>query len=178
MLSKRSSDAQQEPHSAVRHASVAHAGLAGRLLPGVAVLVLVTLIALSVIELRDPLKLLLERELLAVFVQPGSAGWYRVVLLLVGMSAAIDLFIVIGAGWLVLLACRRSRRFPVHAQVWLTSLVALEWLAYLAGEYMSHAIAVPIALPVGGLLRVALLTAFVVPYFSTSLQVRRTFNQL
>ena len=58
--------------------------------------------------LRDPLKLMLEWELLAVFVRPETHGWYRTVIAMVGCDVIIGLFIVAGAGWLALLARRRS----------------------------------------------------------------------
>ncbi|WP_153100826.1 DUF2569 family protein [Paraburkholderia hayleyella] len=181
MISKPSSQLQDEPVQANTARSAAPdmeptpKGLRGWLL--LAVLGLVLLLAVTVAQLRDPIKLMLTWELYAVFFRPETADWYRVVLLLTGLGVALDLVVAMGLGWLLLLVYRRSRRFVRHVQIWLVSVVALQFLLYLAGTYLSDAIAVPIALPLGGLLRSAVLAALGVPYFSASQRVRHTFDQ-
>jgi hypothetical protein len=142
------------------------------ILPGLAAMV-----AATVIELRDPLKMMLEWELLAVFVRPETHGWYRVVVLLVGMDVAIGAFIVGGAGWLMMLAWRRSVRFPVHLQIWLLVTLVLRTLAYLLGDYLTHAIAIDIGIPFDGFVQAAVAAALCVPYFRQSRRVRNTFSR-
>jgi hypothetical protein len=154
--------AELEPH-----------GLGGWLL--LALLGLVVLAAATVIEMRDPLKLMLEWELLAVFVRPETHGWYRVVILLVGMDVVIDAFIVAGAGWLMMLAWRRSARFPIHVQAWLLATLVIRTLAYLLGDHLTHVIAIDIGIPVDGFVQAVAAAALGVPYFRLSRRVHNTF---
>ena len=62
----------------------------------------------TAIAMRDPLDMMLEWELLAVFARAGTHGWYRTVIVMVGANVMTGAFIVAGAGWLTLLAARRS----------------------------------------------------------------------
>ncbi|SDI02020.1 DUF2569 domain-containing protein [Paraburkholderia phenazinium] len=139
-------------------------------LAGLAAMVLAT-----VIELHDPLKMMLEWELLAVFVRPQTHGWYRTVIAMVGMDVAAGVFIVAGAGWLLLLAWRRSARFPVHLQAWLLAIVAMRTIAWLVGDYMSHAIAIAIAIPCDGFVIAVVTAVLIIPYLRQSQRVRNTF---
>lgn len=148
-------------------------GLGGWLL--LALLGLAAMVTATVVEMRDPLKLMLEWELLAVFVRPETHGWYRVVILLVGMDAAIGAFIVAGAGWLLMLVWRRSVRFPEHVQAWLLATLVMRTLAYLLGDHLTHAVAIDIAIPVDGFVQAAVAAVLGVPYFKQSRRVRNTF---
>jgi hypothetical protein len=136
---------------------------------------LAAMVTATVIEMRDPLKMMLEWEVLAVFVRPETHGWYRVVVLLVGMDVATDAFIVAGAGWLLMLAWRRSARFPVHAGTWLLATLVMRTFAYLLGEHMTHAIAIEIGIPFDGFVQAAVAAALGVPYLRQSRRVRNTF---
>jgi hypothetical protein len=133
------------------------------------------LVTATVVEMRDPLKRMLEWELLAVFMRPEIHGWYRVVILLVGMDVVIGVFIVAGAGWLLMLVWRRSVRFPVHVQTWLLATLVMRTLAYLLGDHLTHVIAIDIGIPVAGFVQAAAAAALGVPYFRQSRRVRNTF---
>src|SRR5579859_2108938 len=87
----------------------------------------------TAVALRDPLKLMLEWELLAVFVRPETHSWYRTVIAMVGCDVIIGVFIVAGAGWLALHARRKSARFPLQVQAWLLAIVVMRTIAYLLG---------------------------------------------
>lgn len=125
--------------------------------------------------LRDPLKLMLEWELLAVFVRPETHGWYRTVIAMVGCDVIIGVFIVAGAGWLALLARRKSARFPVQVQAWLLAIVVMRTIAYLLGDHMTHTIGVAIAIPFDGFIQAVVAAALGIPYFRLSRRVRQTF---
>lgn len=148
-------------------------GLGGWLL--IVLLGLGAMVMATVIEMRDPLKMMLEWELLAVFVRPETHGWYRAVILLVGLDALIGAFIVAGAGWLLLLAWRKSARFPAHMQAWLLATLVMRTLAYLLGDYLFHAITIHIGLPCDGFVLAVVAAALGVPYFLRSRRVRNTF---
>jgi Protein of unknown function (DUF2569) len=139
-------------------------------LPGLAAMVIAT-----VIEMREPLKMMLEWELLDVFVRPQTDGWYRTVILLVGMDVLIDAFIVVGAGWLLILAWRKSVRFPVHIQAWLLATLVMRTLAYLLGVHLTDVIAIDIGIPFDGFLQAAVAATLGVPYFNRSQRVRNTY---
>jgi hypothetical protein len=132
-------------------------------------------VATTAIDMRDPLETMLEWELLAVFVRPETHGWYRTVLAMVGMDVAIGAFIVAGAGWLLMLGWRRSARFPAHLQAWLLSIVVMRGIAYLLGDYMTHAIAIAITVPFDGFIQALAAATLAIPYFRCSLRVRHTF---
>jgi hypothetical protein len=136
---------------------------------------LAALVAATAVEMRDPLKMMLEWELLAVFVRPETHGWYRTVIAMVGMDAAIGAFIVAGAGWLLMLAWRRSARFPVHIQAWLLAIVVMRTIAFLLGDHMTHAIAIDISVPFDGFIEAVVAAALAIPYFRRSRRVRNTF---
>lgn len=142
---------------------------------------LIALIALTVwacstaIAMRDPLKLMLEWELLAVFTRPETHGWYRTVLVMVGCDAMTGVFIVAGMGWLALLALRRSARFTVHVQAWLIAILMMRTVAYLLADLMTNAIHIDIAIPFDGFLQALLAAAIGIPYFRFSRRVRETF---
>ena len=142
---------------------------------------LIVLICLAVwalataIAMRDPLKMMLEWELLAVFARAETHGWYRTVMMMVGADVMIGAFIVAGMGWFALLAWRRSERLPVQVQAWLGAILVMRTGAYLASDYMTHAIGIDIAIPSDGLLQAIIAAAFGIPYFSVSRRVRRTF---
>lgn len=138
---------------------------------------LAALVSTTVIEMRDPLKMMLEPELLAVFVRPETHGWYRVVVLLVGMDVVTGTFIVAGAGWLLMLVWRRSVRFPLHVQGWLLAALVMRMFAYLLGDYLTHVIGIDIGIPVDGFAQAAGAAALGVPYFRWSRRVRNTFRQ-
>ncbi|KAE8760652.1 DUF2569 family protein [Paraburkholderia madseniana] len=129
----------------------------------------------TAVALRDPLKLMLEWELLAVFVRPETHGWYRTVIAMVGCDVIIGVFIVAGAGWLALLARRKSARFPVQVQAWLLAIVVMRTIAYLLGDHMTHTIGVAIAIPVDGFIQAVVAAALGIPYFRLSRRVRQTF---
>ena len=148
-------------------------GIGGGLLlalPGLAAILVAT-----ARELRDPVKLMLEWELLAVFIRPETHGWYRAVIVMVGMDVAIGVFIVAGGGWLLMLAWRKSSRFPRHIQAWLFSVVVMRMLAYLLGDHMTHAIAIDIAVPFDGFVQALVAAALGIPYFRKSRRVHNTF---
>ncbi|WP_341312619.1 DUF2569 domain-containing protein [Paraburkholderia sp. IMGN_8] len=129
----------------------------------------------TAIALRYPLKLMLEWELLAVFVRPETHGWYRTVITAVGFDVIIGALIVAGAGWLALLARRKSARFPLQVQAWLFAIVVMRTVAYLLGDYMSHAISIDIAMPSDGFIQAVVAAALGIPYFRLSRRVRATF---
>jgi hypothetical protein len=62
-------------------------GFGGWLL--LALLGLAALVAASAVEMGDALKMMLEWELLAVFVRPETHGWYRTVMATVAMDVDI-----------------------------------------------------------------------------------------
>lgn len=148
-------------------------GIGGWLL--LALLGLAAMLIATAMELRDPVKLMLEWELLAVFMRPETHGWYRAVIAMVGMDVAIGVFVVAGAGWLLMLAWRKSSRFPWHIQAWLVAVVVMRVLAYLLGDHMTHVIAIDITVPFGGLLQALVAAALGIPYFRQSRRVRYTF---
>ncbi|WP_144146019.1 DUF2569 domain-containing protein [Paraburkholderia sp. BCC1884] len=125
--------------------------------------------------LRDPLELTLEWELWAVFARPGTHGWYRTVMALVGLDVLIGTFIVAGAGWLALLVFRHSARFTQQVRTWLFAIVVMRTGAYLFGVYMSNAIGIDIAIPADGLLQSLAAAGLGIPYFRSSRRVRDTF---
>ncbi|MFL9889038.1 DUF2569 domain-containing protein [Paraburkholderia agricolaris] len=125
--------------------------------------------------LRDPLKLMLEWELLAVFARPETHGWYRTVIAMVGCDVIIGLFIVAGAGWLAQLVRRRSARFPGQVQAWLLAIVVMRTVAYLLGDHMTYAIGIAIAIPFDGFVQAVVAAALGIPYFRLSRRVRQTF---
>ncbi|MFP3568758.1 DUF2569 domain-containing protein [Paraburkholderia sp. SIMBA_030] len=129
----------------------------------------------TAIALRDPLKLMLEWELFAVFVRPETHGWYRTVIMAVGFDVIIGVFIVAGAGWPALLASRKSARFPVQVQAWLFAIVVMRTGAYLLGDAMSHAIGIGIAMPFDGFIQAVAAAALGIPYFRLSRRVQATF---
>jgi hypothetical protein len=149
-------------------------GFGGWLL--LALLGLAALVVATAVEMRDPLEMMLEWELFAVFVRPDTHGWYRTVLAMVGMDVAIGAFVVAGAGWLLMLAWRRSARFPVHVQAWLLAIVVMRTIAFLLGDHMTHAIGIDIAIPFDGLLEALAAAALAIPYFRQSRRVRHTFR--
>jgi hypothetical protein len=138
---------------------------------------LAAFVTATVIEMRDPLKMMLEWELLAVFVRPETHGWFRVVVMLVGMDVVSGTFVIAGAGWLVLLLWRRSERFPVHVQGWLLTVLVMRMFAYLFGKYLTDSIGIDIGIPVDGFALAAAAAALAVPYFRWSQRVRKTFIQ-
>jgi hypothetical protein len=136
---------------------------------------LAAMVAATIVEMRDPLKRMLEWELLAVFIRPQTHGWYRAVIAMVGMDAATGVFIVAGAGWLLGLARRRSARFPVHLQAWLLAIVVLRTLAYLVGDHMTRSIAIAIEVPFDGFVIAVVAAALAIPYLRCSRRVHNTF---
>lgn len=129
----------------------------------------------TAVALRDPLKLMLEWELLAVFVRRETHGWYRAVIAMVGCDVIIGVFIVAGAGWLALLVRRKSARFPVQVQAWLLATLVMRTIAYLLGDHMTHAIGIAIAIPFDGFIQAVVAAALGIPYFRLSRRVRQTF---
>ena len=129
----------------------------------------------TAIAMRDPLKLMLEWEVLAVFARPETHGWYRTVIAMVGCDVLTGVFTVAGLGWLTLLAWRKSARFTVHVQAWLLALVVLRSGAYLLGDYMTHAIGIAIAIPYNGFIQAIVAAALGIPYFRSSRRVHETF---
>ena len=129
----------------------------------------------TAVALRDPLKLMLEWELLAVFVRPDTHGWYRTVIAMVGCDVIIGVFIVAGAGWLALLVRRKSARFPLQVQAWLLAILVMRTIAYLLGDHMTHTIGVAIAIPFDGFIQAVVAAALGIPYFRLSRRVRQTF---
>ncbi|CAE6855980.1 hypothetical protein R75461_07713 [Paraburkholderia nemoris] len=129
----------------------------------------------TAVALRDPLKLMLEWELLAVFVRRETHGWYRTVIAMVGCDVIIGVFIVAGAGWLALLVRRKSARFPVQVQAWLLATLVMRTIAYLLGDHMTHAIGIAIAIPFDGFIQAVVAAALGIPYFRLSRRVRQTF---
>ncbi|QQC64166.1 DUF2569 domain-containing protein [Paraburkholderia ginsengisoli] len=142
---------------------------------------LVALICLAVWVLctaaaaREPLELMLQWELLAVFARHETHGWYRIVIALTGLDALIGVFTVAGAGWLALLAWRKAARFPAQLQTWLFAILVMRTGAYLFGAYLTDTIGVEIALPVDGFVQAAIAAALGIPYFRLSRRVRETF---
>ncbi|MFM0072068.1 DUF2569 domain-containing protein [Paraburkholderia sediminicola] len=129
----------------------------------------------TAVALRDPLKLMLEWELLAVFVRPETHGWYRTVIAMVGCDVIIGVLIVAGAGWLALLVRRKSARFPLQVQAWLLAIVVMRTIAYLLGDHMTHAIGIDIAIPFDGFIQAVVAAVLGIPYFRLSRRVRHTF---
>ncbi|ABE31491.1 hypothetical protein DR64_3627 [Paraburkholderia xenovorans LB400] len=129
----------------------------------------------TALTMRDPLKLMLEWELLAVFVRRETHGWYRAVIAMVGCDVVTGAFIVAGAGWLALLAWRRSARFVAQVQAWLVAIVVMRTGAYLLGDYMTHAIGIDIAVPYDGVMQAVVAAALGIPYFRSSRRVHETF---
>jgi Protein of unknown function (DUF2569) len=129
----------------------------------------------TAIALRDPLKLMLEWELLAVFVRPETHGWYRAVIAMVACDAITGSFMMAGAGWLALLAWRKSARFPVQVQAWLLIIVVMRTLAYLLGEHMTRTIGIHITIPFDGFIQAVAAASLGIPYFRLSRRVRQTF---
>lgn len=155
------------------HAEAAPRRIGGCLLialPGLAAWALVTAWAM-----RDSLHLMLEWELLAVSVRPGTHGWYRTVMAMTAFDVLTGAFMVAGIGWFALLAWRRSARLPTHVQAWLGAIVAMRTGAYLLSDYMTHAIGIHIAIPFEGLLQALVAAALGIPYFRVSRRVRQTF---
>ncbi|MFM0337608.1 DUF2569 domain-containing protein [Paraburkholderia fungorum] len=149
-----------------------------RRIGGCLLLVLFSLAAwviFTAIALRDPLKLMLEWELLAVFIRPETHGWYRAVIALTGFDAIIGVFTVAGAGWLLLLAWRKSARFPVQVQGWLLAIVVMRTGAYLLGDHMTQTIGIDIRIPFDGFVQAVVVAALGIPYFRLSRRVRATF---
>jgi hypothetical protein len=129
----------------------------------------------TAIAVRDPLKLMLEWELLAVFVRPETHGWYRTVIAMVACDVIAASFMIAGAGWLTLLAWRKSARFPVQAQAWLLIIVVMRMLAYLLGEHMTRTIGIRIAIPFDGFIQAVVAASLGIPYFRLSRRVRQIF---
>lgn len=129
----------------------------------------------TAIAMRDPLKLMLEWEILAVFARPETHGWYRTIIVMVGCDVLTGVFIVVGMGWLALLEWRKSPRFTVHVQAWLLAIVAMRTGAYLLGDYMTHAIGIDIDIPFDGFIQAVAAAALGIPYFRLSRRVRETF---
>jgi hypothetical protein len=149
-----------------------------RHLGGSLLIVLICLAAWALhtaIAMRDPLKLMLEWELLAVFARPETHGWYRTVIVMVGCDVLTGVFIVAGMGWLALLAWRKSPRFTAHVQAWLLAIVAMRTGANLLGDHMTHAIGIDIAIPFDGFIQAVVAAALGIPYFRLSRRVRETF---
>ncbi|CAD6537257.1 DUF2569 family protein [Paraburkholderia metrosideri] len=124
---------------------------------------------------REPLKLMLEWELLTVFVRPDTHGWYRTVMTLVGLDVMISGFIVTGAGWLSLLASRKAACFIAQVQAWLLTILAMRAGAYWLGGYMAGVIGIGISIPLDNLVQAALAAALGIPYFRWSRRVHQTF---
>jgi hypothetical protein len=129
----------------------------------------------TAIAMRDPLKLMLEWEVLAVFARPETHGWYRTVIAMVGCDVLTGVFVVAGMGWVALLAWRKSARFTVYIQAWLLAIVVLRTGAYLLGDYMTHAIGIDIAIPYDGFIQALVAAALGIPYFRSSRRVHETF---
>lgn len=129
----------------------------------------------TAIALRDPLELMLEWEVLAVFSRPDTHGWYRTVIVMVGCDVLTGVFIVAGVGWLALLAWRKSARFPAHVQAWLLAILVMRGGAYLLGDYMTHAIGIEIAMPFDGFVQAVVAAALGMAYFRSSRRVHETF---
>ncbi|RKF47076.1 DUF2569 domain-containing protein [Paraburkholderia fungorum] len=129
----------------------------------------------TALALRDPLRFMLEWELLAVFMRPETHGWYRTVVAMVGCDVLIGSFIVAGAGWLALLVRRKSARFPIQAQAWLLAVVIMRTIAYLLGDHMTQTIGIDIAIPFDGFVQAVAAAALGIPYFRLSRRVRQTF---
>jgi hypothetical protein len=130
----------------------------------------------TAVDMRESLQLMLEWELLEVFFWPGPHGWYRTVIALTAFDVATGVLIVAGAGWLLLLALRKSARFPRHTEVWLLMVVAARAFAWSFGVYMTHAIGVAIAIPLDGLAQAVAVAAIGIPYLRRSRRVRETFR--
>ncbi|MFM0171984.1 DUF2569 domain-containing protein [Paraburkholderia sediminicola] len=129
----------------------------------------------TAIAMRDPLKLMLEWEVLAVFARPDTHGWYRTVIVMVGCDVLTSVFIVAGTGWLALLVWRKSARFTVHIQAWLLAIVVMRTGAYLLGDYMTRAVGIDIAIPFDGFMQAVVAAALGIPYFRSSRRVHETF---
>jgi Protein of unknown function (DUF2569) len=141
----------------------------------VALIALVAWACSTAIAMRDPLALMLEWEVLAVFVRPETHGWYRAVIVMVGCDVLTAVFILAGMGWLALLAWRRSARFIVHVQAWLFAILVMRTGAYVLGECITHAIGIDIAVPLDGFIQAVVAAALGIPYFRLSRRVRDTF---
>jgi hypothetical protein len=124
---------------------------------------------------RESLKLMLEWELLAVFVRPETHGWYRTVITMVGLDVIVSGFVVTGAGWLALLVARQAARFKAQVQAWLLMILAMRTGAFLVGGYMTRVIGIDIAVPLDGLAQAAIAAALGIPYFRWSRRVHQTF---
>jgi len=94
---------------------------------------------------------------------------------MVGCDVMIGAFIVAGAGWLTLLAWRKSARFAVQVQAWLLAIVVMRTGAYLLGDYMTHVIGIAIAIPFDGFVQAVIAAALGIPYFRLSRRVHQTF---
>lgn len=143
--------------------------------PLLAMLGLIAMAAATIVEVRDPLKMMLERELLAVFMRPETQGWYRAVIAMVGINVATGVFIVAGTGWRLLLAWRRPVRFPVHLQARVLAIVRMRTIAYLVGDHMTYSIAIDVATPFDGFAIAVAAAALGIPYLRRSRWVRNTF---
>jgi hypothetical protein len=149
-----------------------------RLIGGWLLIALICLAAwtlVTAVTVRDPLKLMLEWELLDVFIRHETHRWYRLVIALAGFDALIGVFVVAGAGWLALLVWRRAARFPAQVQTWLFAIVLMRTSAYLFGDIMSRAIGIEIAIPFDDFVQAVIAAALGIPYFSLSRRVRETF---
>lgn len=124
---------------------------------------------------RESLKLMLEWELLAVFIRHETHGWYRTVLTMVGLDVIVSVFVVVGAGWLALLVSRKSARFRTQVQAWLLMILLMRTGAFLVGGYMTGVIGIDIAVPLDGLAQAAVAAALGIPYFRWSRRVQQTF---
>jgi hypothetical protein len=124
---------------------------------------------------RESLKLMLEWELLAVFVRPETHGWYRTVITMVGLDVIVSGFVVTGAGRLALLVARQAARFKAQVQAWLLMILAMRTGAFLVGGYMTRVIGIDIAVPLDGLAQAAIAAALGIPYFRWSRRVHQTF---
>lgn len=156
----------------------AHAEPAPRRIGGCVLIVLLGLAAWAFVTawaMRDPLHLMLEWKLLAVFVRAQTHGWFRTVILMSGFDVIIGAFMVAGIGWLALLARRKSARLSTHVQAWLGAILAMRTGAYLVSDYLTHAIGIEIAIPFQGLIEAIVAAALGIPYFRASRRVRQTF---
>jgi Protein of unknown function (DUF2569) len=124
---------------------------------------------------RESLKLMLEWELLEVFVRRETHGWYRTVITLVGLDVIVSGFVVTGASWLALLVSRKAARFKRQVQAWLLIILAMRTGAFLVGGYLTRVIGIDIAVPLDGLAQAAIAAALGIPYFRWSRRVRQTF---
>ena len=95
---------------------------------------------------------------------------------MVGCDVLTGVFIVAGMGWLVLLAWRKSARFPVHVQAWLLAIVVMRTGAYLLGDYMTHASASTSRIPFDGFVQAIVAAALGIPYVRLSRRVHETLR--